>query len=349
MQKISFILIGLILSTIPAHAENWVQLETGFYIDTDSVTKYYLPHSDNIYSVWTKSYNDGSNNFYPNEEYFNNMILIDCDNAKSTIKTGKTYYRDGHFEQKFNVTNKNLKWMNVNPLSKGEVAYAYICQPHINKQKQNSITNNNDNTTSADIYKQKVKSMLYIEAPNSKGGSQGSGVILNSDGTFVTCFHVIAKADYIKVKTTNGEEYYVDGFKYINPLDDIAILTLNTTKNDFVPISLPYSNSQIGEKVYTISNPRGFEFSFSDGMISQFTQDNIQFSAPSSPGSSGGALLNSKGDLLGIISWQRIDGQNINFATPNSYYTSRIYNKPIKNLRNEKWSQFVLNNAGRAI
>lgn len=55
MQKISFILIGLILSTIPAHAENWVQLETGFYIDTDSVTKYYLPHSDNIYSVWTKS------------------------------------------------------------------------------------------------------------------------------------------------------------------------------------------------------------------------------------------------------------------------------------------------------
>lgn len=346
MQKISFILIGLILSTIPAHAENWVQLETGFYIDTDSVTKYYLPHSDNIYSVWTKSYNDGSNNFYPNEEYFNNMILIDCDNAKSTIKTGKTYYKDGHFEQKFNVTNKNLKWMNVNPLSKGEVAYAYICQPHINKQKQNSITNNNDNTTSADIYKQKVKSMLYIEAPNSKGGSQGSGVILNSDGTFVTCFHVIAKADYIKVKTTNGEEYYVDGFKYINPLDDIAILTLNTTKNDFVPISLPYSNSQIGEKVYTISNPRGFEFSFSDGMISQFTQDNIQFSAPSSPGSSGGALLNSKGDLLGIISWQRIDGQNINFATPNSYYTSRIYNKPIKNLRNEKWSQFVLNNAG---
>ena len=188
--------------------------------------------------------------------------------------------------------------------------------------------------------------MLYIEALNSKGGSQGSGVILNSDGTFVTCFHVIAKADYIKVRTINGEEYYVDGFKYINPLDDIAILTLNTNKNDFTPINLPYETSQVGEKVYTISSPRGFEFSFSDGMISQFSHENIQFSAPSSPGSSGGALLNNRGDLLGIISWGRTDGQNINFATPNSYFMPKMYNKPIKNLDNKKWSEFVLSNAG---
>ena len=187
--------------------------------------------------------------------------------------------------------------------------------------------------------------MLYIEAPNSKGGSQGSGVILNRDGTFVTCFHVIAKANYIKVRTANREEDYVNGFKYINPLDDIAILTLNTNKNDFTPISLPYKSSQIGEKVYTISNPRGFEFSFSDGMISQFSHGNIQFSAPSSPGSSGGALLNSKDDLLGIISWQRTNSQNINFATPNSYYTSYMYNPSVKNYKNEKWAYFVLNNA----
>lgn len=344
-NKLNLLVIGLIISTLPTFAENWVQLETGFYVDTDSLTKFYLPSSDNIYSVQTKSYNDGSNNFQPNEDYFSSLVLIDCNNAKSTIKTGKTYYKDGHFEQKFNITNNNLSWANVNPLSKGEVAYAYVCQPSIKKSEQNGMISNNISIP-ADIYKQKVKSMLYIEAQNPKGGSQGSGVILNSDGTFVTCFHVIAKADYIKVKTTNGEEYYVDGFKYINPLEDIAILTLNTSKKDFIPITIPYSYSQIGEKVYTISNPRGFEFSFSDGMISQFTQENIQFSAPSSPGSSGGALLNNRGDLLGIISWQRTDGQNINFATPNSYFISKMYNKPIKNLGNKKWSEFVLSNAG---
>lgn len=347
MKKFKFLLIALMLylATIPTFAENWVQLETGFYVDTDSLTKFYLPSSDNVYSIQTKSYNDGSNNFRPNEDYFSSLVLIDCNNAKNSIKTGKTYYKDGHFEQKFNITNNNLSWANVNPLSKGEVAYAYVCQPGIKKYEQNSMISNNSSAP-VDIYKQKVKSMLYIEAPNATGGSQGSGVILNSDGTFVTCFHVIAKADYIKVKTTNGEEYYVDGFKYINPLEDIAILTLHTNKEDFIPITIPYSYSQIGEKVYTISNPRGFEFSFSDGMISQFSQENIQFSAPSSPGSSGGALLNSRGDLLGIISWGRTDGQNINFATPNSYFMPKMYNKPIKNLDNKKWSEFVLSNAG---
>lgn len=80
-------------------------------------------------------------------------------------------------------------------------------------------------------------------------------------------------------------------------------------------------------------------------MISQFSHGNIQFSAPSSPGSSGGALLNSKDDLLGIISWQRTNSQNINFATPNSYYTSYMYNPSVKNYKNEKWAYFVLNNA----
>ena len=347
MKKLSLLLAFLLIVNVQTSAENWVQLETGFYVDTDSVTKYYLPHSDNVYSVWAKSYNDGSSNFYSNEDYFNNLLIIDCDNAKTTLKSGKIYYKDGHFEQNFNMTNNSLRWANVNPLSKSEVAYAYVCQPHIKKQEQHDISiNTNASSNPANIYNQKVKSMLYIEAPDSKGGSQGSGVILNSDGTFVTCFHVVAKANYIKVKTTNGEEYYVDGFKYINPLDDIAILTLNTTKKDFTPISIPYSTSLVGEKIYTISNPRGFEFSFSDGMINRFSQENIQFSAPTSPGSSGGALLNSKGDLLGIISWQRTDGQNINFATPNSYFLSKINNKPIKNLSNEKWSEFVLHNAG---
>lgn len=346
MKKISLLLIGVILSAIPVHAENWLQLDTGLFVDADSFAKYYLPNFDNIYSISLKAYNDGSNNFYKNEDYMSALVLFNCKNGQKAIKSGKVYYKDGHTGLDANIINKDLKWVNVNPLSRDELVYNYVCQPSIKKASTEANKINSNTSIASDIYKQKVKSMLYIEAPNSDSVSQGSGVILNSDGTFVTCFHVIAKADYIKVRTTNGEEYYVDGFKYINPLDDIAILTLNTNNTNFVPISLPYNNSQIGEKVYTISNPRGFEFSFSDGMISQFTKENIQFTAPSSPGSSGGALLNNKGELLGIISWQRTDGQNINFATPNNYYVSKIYNTPVKNLKNEKWSEFVLNNAG---
>lgn len=349
MKKFNFLLIALMLylATIPTFAENWVQLEAGYFADASSQTNYYVPNLGYVYSIWTKSYNDGSVDFQKDYDYFNVQVLVDCNSGKYSVKSGKTYLKNGSILPKSisSVRSDNLEWANFTQNSKSEVLYSYACRPNIKKQEQNSILSPN-NPTPEDIYKSKVKSMLYIEAPNSKGGSQGSGVILNSDGTFVTCFHVIAKADYIKVRTINGEEYYVDGFKYINPLDDIAILTLNTNKNDFTPISLPYKTSQVGEKVYTISSPRGFEFSFSDGMISQFSHENIQFSAPSSPGSSGGALLNNRGDLLGIISWGRTDGQNINFATPNSYFMPKMYNKPIKNVDNKKWSEFVLSNAG---
>ncbi len=193
------------------------------------------------------------------------------------------------------------------------------------------------------IYSKNVSSVVYVQTQDSSG----SGVILKDDGTFVTCFHVIANADYIIVKLEDGSMYYVNGFRYINPLSDVAILTLDT-KRKFVPISINSTNHlKVGEKVYAISNPQGLQFVFSDGMINQYTKDYIQFSAPISSGSSGGALLNSNGNLIGIITSQfnPSESQNINFALPNEYYVSKINNKQIKNLNNSKWTDFLVENA----
>ena len=193
------------------------------------------------------------------------------------------------------------------------------------------------------IYSKNVSSVVYIQTQDSSG----SGVILKDDGTFVTCFHVIANADYIIVKLEDGSMYYVNGFRYINPLSDVAILTLDT-KRKFVPISINSTNDlKVGEKVYAISNPQGLQFVFSDGMINQYTKDYIQFSAPISSGSSGGALLNSNGNLIGIITSQfnPSESQNINFALPNDYYVFQINNKQIKNLNNSKWTDFLVENA----
>lgn len=196
----------------------------------------------------------------------------------------------------------------------------------------------NENSASS-IYSNNVSSVLYIETQDSSG----SGVILKEDGTFVTCFHVIANADYIMAKLEDGSIYYVNGFRYINPLSDVAILTLDTTRK-FTPIAInPMNNLKIGEKVYAISNPQGLQFVFSDGMINQYTKDYIQFSAPISSGSSGGALLNRNGYLLGIITSQfnPSESQNMNFALPNEYYASKINNKKIINDSNLNWVDFV--------
>lgn len=197
----------------------------------------------------------------------------------------------------------------------------------------------NENSASS-IYSNNVSSVLYLETQNSSG----SGVILKEDGTFVTCFHVIANADYIMAKLEDGSIYYVNGFRYINPLSDVAILTLDTTRK-FAPITInPMNKLKIGEKVYAISNPQGLQFVFSDGMINQYTKDYIQFSAPISSGSSGGALLNRNGYLLGIITSQfnPSESQNINFALPNEYYISKINNSQIINEKGVNWTDFLI-------
>jgi tetratricopeptide (TPR) repeat protein len=77
---------------------------------------------------------------------------------------------------------------------------------------------------------------------------------------------------------------------------------------------------QSGARVFALSNALGLGVGISEGIISgirsQFGMDYIQFSAPISPGSDGGALVDSEGRLLGIISYRHRDGQNVNFAIP---------------------------------
>jgi hypothetical protein len=83
------------------------------------------------------------------------------------------------------------------------------------------------------------------------------------------------------------------------------------------------SKLKVGEKIYTISNPEGLKVlkaTFSDGVVSGIREGDgkklIQITAPISEGSSGGAVLNKKGKVVGISSLSLPDGQNLNFAYP---------------------------------
>ncbi len=188
------------------------------------------------------------------------------------------------------------------------------------------------------LYEEKVNSVLFIETQSGTG----SGIVLKEDGTFVTCFHVIDNADYINAKTKDGKTYKVNGYKYLNPKNDVAILTI-TSKNKFTPITLN-DKINIGDIIYTIANPKKLQFVFSDGMINQFSKEKIQFSAPTSPGSSGGALLNENGELIGMITSQYnpSKAQNINFALPNSYFAPYMDKKKKSNSKNMNWTEFVV-------
>ncbi|MCX5705006.1 MAG: tetratricopeptide repeat protein [Candidatus Omnitrophica bacterium] len=172
-----------------------------------------------------------------------------------------------------------------------------------------------------DIFKNIGPAVVYIE---TKGSFKkivkdlfGSGFIIDASGVIVTNYHVISAAQEIKVKLKDGTVYAVTDVIYHDVSRDFCLLKIDA--QNLPQVSLGDSNAlQVGEKVYCVGNPLGLEYSFSDGMISGIRDENglkwIQFTAPVSPGNSGGPILDSRGEVMGIATSVRQDGQNINFA-----------------------------------
>ena len=156
--------------------------------------------------------------------------------------------------------------------------------------------------------------------------SQGSGFFI-ADGLLVTNHHVIEGATSGTAKLAGTEQPYdIEGYVALDKDHDLAILIVSNLHAPPLPLG-DSDTVRIGEIVYTVGNPRGLEGTFSDGIISNIQPDGhsgiegkaIQMTAPISQGSSGGAVLNSKGEVIGIAASIRKDGQNLNFAIPVNY------------------------------
>ncbi|MDR3600487.1 MAG: cell wall-binding repeat-containing protein [Desulfosporosinus sp.] len=194
-------------------------------------------------------------------------------------------------------------------------------------QELNSVTQNNSpsSTTtlgSSEIAKLLKPSIVYIEVFDSDGNEIGtaSGVIATSDGEIFTNYHVIDGASSAKITLSDGRVLNVTEISGYDPKYDAVVLKV--TANNLQPAKFNLSSSaQIGDKIYTLGNPLGLEDTISDGLISTINrvidgETYIQISAPISPGSSGGALINEQGEVIGITSAGLTDGQNLNFAIP---------------------------------
>jgi S1-C subfamily serine protease len=172
------------------------------------------------------------------------------------------------------------------------------------------------------IYEKVSNTVVVVQAYdfNNKLATQGSGVVINDKGYVVTNYHVLS--GNVRLEILHGKKIvpYVDIIG-IDVEKDILILKIRAKK--FPPIKLGNSNSlKIGQRVYAIGSPMGFENTISEGIISglrsyeELRRDFIQITASISPGSSGGAVVNDKGELIGISTLTVKEGQNINFAIP---------------------------------
>ena len=158
----------------------------------------------------------------------------------------------------------------------------------------------------------------------------GSGFIAFDDQTVVTNYHVAEKAYSFKVSTEEDITYEVDSILAYSKEQDIAILKLNKPTGLNV---LQFGSSQKikkGETVTAIGSPLGIKNTVSQGVLSgrlmQEKMDALQFTAAISSGSSGGALFDEHGTVIGVTYATIINGQNINLAIP-SEIVEDVYNR----------------------
>jgi S1-C subfamily serine protease len=189
----------------------------------------------------------------------------------------------------------------------------------------------------SDIAHDSLKSVVTIVTTDSAGRSleQGSGFIVTADGKVVTNYHVIAGASSAVVKLADGGIYAVEGIVREDQSNDLVVLKVKSSERDFTPLHLANSvQSRVGEEVVAIGSPLGLEGTVSTGVISakrtmpSSQMEVLQITAPISPGSSGGALLNSKGEVIGVPFVQMIGGQNLNFAIPIALASPLIVDAP---------------------
>lgn len=150
---------------------------------------------------------------------------------------------------------------------------------------------------------------------------QGSGFVVSPDGTVVTNWHVIESADRAIVRLASGEIY--DRVQYLDALPeaDVALVQIAGYSLDHLEGSSAVPNP--GDPVVVIGSPLGLSNSVSDGIVSAVRmlggKQILQITAPISPGSSGGPVLDRNGRVVGIATAFLPEGQGLNFAVPVKY------------------------------
>ena len=165
---------------------------------------------------------------------------------------------------------------------------------------------------------------VYLEMMDSSGKtvSIGSGFFVRND-LIATNYHVIEGTARGTAKLVGKyTKYTIEEVTAIDKSNDLALLKV--LADGMTPLPLGDSDRvKVGTQVYVAGNPRGLEGTFSDGIISSkrggYGDARLQMTAPISAGSSGGPVLNTRGEVIGVSFKSLVEGQNLNFAIPSNY------------------------------
>ena len=195
------------------------------------------------------------------------------------------------------------------------------------------ISNPADDSEAVEGVEQVKHSVVVIEVKTSNGGGTGTGIIMTQDGYIATNHHVIEGATKIKVTFYDGTVMSAE-FIGSSEMDDLGVIKVNARGLPAATFA-DSNNCYVGQTVYAIGTPAGPDFGWTTtkGIISymyravkMYVDDDgtlqkklrlLQMDANVNPGNSGGPLVNTKGEVVGVVSMKLADGyEGIGFAIP---------------------------------
>jgi hypothetical protein len=178
--------------------------------------------------------------------------------------------------------------------------------------------------TVRDIVARSAGSVVVVRTPHGLG----TGFVVDR-GIVATNLHVIAGADRILLATSEGRRLQISAITGLDPIHDLALLSFAAGAS---PTPLPLRRDaplMAGDPVVAIGTPQGLALSVSTGIVSAVRELGprltlVQTTAPISPGSSGGPLLDDQGRVVGVTTLISTSGQNLNFAVPVEYLSALL-------------------------
>ncbi len=181
--------------------------------------------------------------------------------------------------------------------------------------------------TSADfsgIIEQAISGVVTIKTDVA----QGTGFLITNNGYIVTNAHVLSGAHYANIYTSENNKHSSDLVGYDIDMD-IALLKIG---GSFSSLELGNSNDvKVGEKVIAIGNPLGLSFTATEGIISARDRTGtnnlpyyFQTDVSLNPGNSGGPLIDTSGNVIGINNFKISGAENIGFALESNYIRQTI-------------------------